>query len=396
MSAPSPDLLRPAIAVFRKEMLDGARDRRSIFSALLFPLFGPLMIMFMFSALAERESRAKDVTLPVVGEENAPSLVEHLRQQGIEITEGPEDPESAVKEGEAVMVLVIPEEYPARWQEAKPAPVRLVVDGARDDTRSSVRRVRRTIGGYGQQIGMLRLVDRGVSPELANPVALEEVDVASAQKLASRVLSFIPMFVVMAAFIGGMNVSIDTTAGERERGSLEPLLVNPVPRQAVVLGKWLTAVVFACFATVLTLGMCVFVLGRIPLEDLGLRFDLGWKEVVGVLAASVPMAFLAAGVQMLVSTFARSFKEAQTYLSLLIFLPVAPGIAMSVYPIKSEAWMSLVPALGQQVLLMDVIAAETPPLWMFLVAGLAALVGGYVCVTLTARLFQRERIIYGR
>jgi sodium transport system permease protein len=396
MSGRKKGLLKPAIAVFRKEMLDGARDRRSIFSALLFPLFGPLMIMFMFGALAERESRAKEVTLPVVGAQYAPSLIDHLEQKGLEITEGPEDPRAAVKDGKVAMVLVIPEEYPERWQEAKPAPVRLIVDGARDDTRSSVRRVRRTIGSYGQLIGTLRLVDRGVSPELANPIALDEVDVASAQKLASRVLSFIPMFVVMAAFIGAMNVSIDATAGERERGSLEPLLVNPVPRQAVVLGKWLCAVVFGCFATVLTLAMCVFVLERIPLEDLGLRFDLGWREVVGVLAASVPMAFLAAGLQMLVATFARSFKEAQTYLSLLIFLPVAPGVAMSVYPIKTEAWMSLVPALGQQVLLMDVIAAETPALWMFLVAGAAALLGGYLCVTLTARLFQRERIIYGR
>jgi sodium transport system permease protein len=384
------------MAVFRKELLDGLRDRRSIFSALMFPLVGPLMIMFMFQAIAERESAAHDITLPVAGAEHAQSLVDHLEQNGVLVTEAPEDPEAAVKSREADLVLVIDEKYPESWSEAKPATVRLVVDGARDDTRSKVGRVRRLIQGYGQQIGMLRLVARGVSPELANPVAVEEVDVASAQKLSARVLSFVPMFVIMAAFIGGMNIAIDTTAGERERGSLEALLVNPISRQAIVLGKWLTAVVFACFATVLTLAVCVIVLRNIPLEELGLRFDLGLVEVVGVLAASIPMAPMAAGLQMLVATFARSFKEAQTYLSLLIFIPMLPAVAMSIYPIKTEAWMSAVPALGQQVLLMDVIAAEHPALWMFLASGAASLLVGYVCVAVTAKLFQRERIVYGR
>lgn len=390
------DVLVRSMAVFRKEMLDGVRDRRSIVSALLFPLFGPLLIMFMFTAIADRENAAKDITLPVSGADNAPSLIDHLEQNGVKIDEAPEEPEKAVRDAQADMVLVIPDDYPKKWEQAKPAPVELIVDASRDDTRSSVRRVKRLIGAYGQQVGMLRLIARGVSPELATPVAVQEVDVATAQKLAARVLSFIPMFVIMAAFIGGMNISIDATAGERERGSLEALLVNPVPRQAIVLGKWMCAVVFAAFATVLTMGVCVIVLQRIPLEDLGLRFELGWLEVVGVLAASIPMAFLAAGLQMLVATFARSFKEAQTYLSLIIFVPMMPGVIMSIYPLKTEAWMSVVPALGQQVLLTDVIAAETPALWMFLVAGGVSLLVGYLCVAITARMFRRERIIYGR
>ena len=115
-----------------------------------------------------------------------------------------------------------------------------------------------------------------------------------------------------------------------------------------------------------------------------------------MLAASIPMAFLAAGLQMLVATFARSFKEAQTYLSLIIFVPMTPGVVMSIYPLKTEAWMAVVPALGQQVLLTDVIAAEDPAFWMFAVAGLASLLMGYLCVVITAHLFRRERIIYGR
>jgi sodium transport system permease protein len=383
-------------AVIAKEGVDGLRDRRSILSTLLFPLFGPFMILFTFQALADHQNAPRELVLPVVGAERAPTLVAHLAQEGIEIVEGPADPRAAVDDRRVDMVLVVPEEFPVRWRQGRPAPLELWADGARDDTRAAVKRVRRTIETWSQQIGMLRLVHRGVSPELANPVALEDVDVASSQQLAARVLGFVPMFVVLAAFIGGMNLAIDTTAGERERGSLEPLLVNPVPRRVLVTGKWVTAVAFSAVSIALTLLVCVLVLQQIPLQDLGLRFDLGPREIVGVLAASLPMAALAGGLQMLVATFARSFKEAQTYLSLLMFVPVLPGLVLTVVPLETQAWMSVVPLLGQQVLLMDVLAAQPPPLWMFFLAGLSALGVGYAAVVATGRLFCDERIVYGR
>jgi sodium transport system permease protein len=382
--------------VLRKELLDAARDRRSLFSALLFPLLGPLLVLFMLGAIADRERAAEHVTLPVVGADRAPSLIAHLVQSGIEVVDGPAEPEPAVRDGSVDLVLVIDETYPAQWNAGRPATVRLVVDGSRDDTRRAVSRVEQRIRAYSQQIGLLRLVARGVDPQLAQPIAVEEADVASGQKLAARVLGFVPMFVLLAAFIGGMNIAIDTTAGERERASLEPLLINPVPRRSIVLGKWVTAVVFGCAATALTLAMCVLALRLVPLSALGLRLEIGVVEIIGVLAASLPLAPLAAGLQLLVATFARSFKEAQTYLSLLIFLPMTPGVITSVHPVKSEIWMSFVPVLGQQVLLGDVLAAEAPPLWSFLVAGAAALVVGGACVEATARLFGRERIVYGR
>ena len=202
------------------------------------------------------------------------------------------------------------------------------------------------------------------------------------------------MFVILAAFVTGMNVAIDTTAGERERASLEPLLINPVPRTVIVLGKWLAAVVFSGIGVMLTLASVVLALGRVPLHQLGLHLEVGPPEALGILAATLPLAFFASGLQVLVATFARSFKEAQTYLSLLLFLPMIPGFIGSIQPLRTAAWMYPVPALSQQVLITEVLRAE-PTSWAGLViAGVCTVAFGVICVWITARVFRRERIIF--
>ncbi len=387
--------LRALRVVFRKELRDGLRDRRSMFSALLYPLVGPLLVGLMLSTVIERGRAHETVELPTVGIEHAPDLEEFLHGHDIDVVEGPEDPEAAVESGEVDYVLVIPEEFPRRFREAKPAPLRLVTDGSRDEAVGKLRRIRGALEGYGQQVGALRLVARGVAPDVAMPVQLDEVDVATPQKTAARVLNFIPMFVVMAAFVGGLQIAVDATAGERERKSLEPLLITPVPRGAVVLGKWLTGVLFSFVSIGLTFLCCLIMLRQVPLQDMGLRLDIGAAEIGGVLLASLPMGCFAVGLQMLVGTFARTYKEAQTYLSLLVLVPMLPAFLLIINPIEDQTWMYAVPALAQQLLLTDVIAGEPPGAIAFVMAALTALAAGLACVGITGRLFQREQIIFG-
>ena len=382
--------------VFGKEMLDGLRDRRSLISALLYPLIGPLLIGVMFTAIIDQATGSDAVVLPVEGAEHGPALVEYLRTHGVDVVSAPADPEQAVAEHAVSMTLVIPEDYAERFRSSKTAEVRLVVDGSRNDVRSDVGRVQALVQGYGSQVGAMRLIARGVSPEVVQAVVVAEVDVATEQERSASLLNFVPMFVIMAAFIGGMQVAIDATAGERERKSLEPLLITPASRQALVLGKWLAASVFGVVGVVLTFLFCVLVLRYLPLEELGLRLAMGPREVVGVLAASVPLAPMAVGMQMLVGTFARSFKEAQTYTSLLIFLPLTPGMLLTFYPLDSSGWVSLVPALGQQLLLADALGGEPGGVGPYVGAGALALALGLVCVAVTARMFERERVVFGR
>ena len=383
--------------VFRKEMLDAIRDRRSLMSVCISALIGPLLMGFMFNRLAERQREAQDIQIPVVGAERAPALIDWLEQQdGVEIVEGPQDAEEAVRERDEDVVVIIGDEFGKDFSEARPARVKLVADGSRQTAQPKVRRVRRLIQRYSQEIAVLRLIVRGVSPAIATPIRVEDIEVSSSQQRAATLLNFIPLFVVLAAFAGGMQIATDTTAGERERGSLESLLVNPVPRESIVIGKWLAAVVFAACSVALTFFLCLAVLQRIPLNEFGIRFSIGPLEILGVLGATLPLALLATGLQIFIATFARSFKEAQSYLGMLIILPMLPGILSVLYPLSNQPWMIPIPILGQHVLLADVLGGKSPDLIWFAVAGLSALVAGLVCVYMTTRLFHKEKIIFGR
>ena len=389
--------LRPLGVVFRKELVDGFRDRRSIYSVVFSVVIGPLLVGFMFTRLAERQKSASEIEIPIVGAQYAPALIDWLRQQdGVTIIEGPDDAERAVREQEQDLVLIIPEEFGEQFATARRAEVRLVADGSRDSARPKVQRTRRLLEGYGVQIAMLRLIARGVSPAIALPIRIEDIEVSSAQQRAARVLAFVPMFIVINAFVGGMQIATDSTAGERERGSLESLLANPVARESFVGGKWLAAVVFAMATMVFTTALCIAVMQYVPLQELGVRFRFGPETIGAALAAALPIAFLASGLQIFIASFARSFKEAQSYLGMLVLIPMLPGILTIVYPVTNQWWMAPIPILGQHLLLSDVLGGKYPGALPFTLAGLSAVACSLVLVYLTTRLFRKEQVIFGR
>lgn len=389
--------IRVAAVVLVKELRDALRDRRSIVSLLVGALFGPLIVGFMLNRLADRQRGIEDIRLPVVGVEHAPALVEWLRQQpGVEIVAGPNDPATAVRDQQVDFVLVIAEDFADRFRQSQPATVQVVSDGSRTTARPAVQRVRGLVQRYSAEIGSLRLVARGVNPAIATAVPVQDVEVSSAQQRAANILNFLLLFIVLAGFTGGMQIATDATAGERERGSLEPLLANPAPRGAIASGKWLAATCTSMLSVLITMSLCLAMLGFIPLQDLGVRLRLGPAEVLGLLAAALPFCFLATASQAYLATFARSFKEAQSYMGFLILVPMVPGILGTIYPLNSRPWMYAVPILGQHVLLSDVLGGKSPGAPMFALAAVIALAAAAVFVVLTTRLLHRERIVFGR
>jgi sodium transport system permease protein len=383
--------------VFRKEVKDAFRDRRSLYSILAGAIFGPLITGFMLNSIADRQRQAEEVRIPVVGMEHAPALIDWLRQQsGVEVVAGPADAEVAVRERDEDVVVVVSDDFGKKFRSSSPARVQLVADGSRNAARPKVQRVRQLLQRYSTEIGMIRLVGRGVSPAIASPIQLEDVEVSSSQQRAATILSFIPLFIVIAAFTGGMQIATDSTAGERERGSLEPLLVNPAPRRTFAVGKWLAASFAAMLSVLITTGLVLVMLRAIPLQELGIRFRIGPLQVGGILAALLPMCLMATALQTYLATFARSFKEAQSYMGILIMLPMIPGMLTTVYPITSQAWMYPIPLLGQHVLATDVLGGKPAPVWAFLIAGVAACVVAALLLQLTTHLLHREKIIFSR
>jgi sodium transport system permease protein len=385
------------LVVFRKEIKDAFRDRRALMTIVLSATISPLLIGFMMNRLADRQRELEDIEIPVVGMEHAPAFISWLQQQaGVTLVEGPEDPEAAVRDRAEAVVLVIPDDFQEKFRKSSPAPIRIVSDGSSQTARPKTTRVRQLVQRYSNEIGTLRLVSRGISPAIAAPVALEEVEVSSSQQRAAMLLSFIPMLILLAAFAGGMQIAMDSTAGERERGSLEPLLVNPAPRGVIASGKWLAATFTSMLSVLLTTAVVMAMLRYIPMQEFGIRFRMHPQQIAMLLAAVLPMSFLASAVQTYLATFAKSFKEAQSYMGLLIIIPMLPGFAASLYPMSGQAWMYPVPVIAQQVLAGDVIAARVTPWWGFVVAAVVVIALSLVLMMLTTRLLQRERIIFTR
>jgi sodium transport system permease protein len=383
--------------VLRKEVVDAFRDRRAIMTIVLSAALSPILLGFMMNRLADRQRQLEDVSIPIVGMEHAPVFIDWLRQQaGVTIVQGPADAERAVRDRNEDVVIVIPDDFQEKFRSSTPAPIKIISDGSRQTARPKVTRVRGLLQRYNGEIGTLRLVSRGVSPAIASPLQLEDVEVSSAQQRAATILSFIPMFIVLAAFAGGMQIAMDSTAGERERGSLEPLLVNPAPRRVIAGGKWLAASFTSVLSVLLTTTIILAMLRFIPMQEFGIRFRIQPAQVALLLAAALPMSLLASAIQMYLATFAKSFKEAQSYMGLLIIVPMLPGFAATLYPMSGQPWMYPIPVVAQQVLAGDVVAARDTPWWGFVVAALSALILSILLLELTTSLLKRERIIFTR
>ena len=389
--------LHQMTVVMRKELKDSLRDRRALFSIAFSIIIGPVLIGFMMNRIADRQRESERVEIPVVGQQHAPAFVDWLRQQaGVTVIAGPHRPEQAVRDRLHDVVVVITDDYAEKFRSSRPATVRIVADTSRNAARPTLERVRRLLARYSSEIGALRLISRGVSPAGVTPLKLEEIEISTAQQRAAQVLSFIPMFIILAAFVGGMSIATDSTAGERERGSLEALLVNPAPRMAIVAGKCIAAGLIAMTAVVLTTTLAANIPRFLPLQDMGIRFRIGGDEFVGVLAAMLPMCLFSASLQAAVSTLARSFKEAQSYMGVLVLLPMLPGMLSAVSTIGQEPWMYLVPVLGQHVLVMGVLGGRPEEWWAFVTAGLIAVLSAALLIRTMTSLFKLERIVFGR
>jgi sodium transport system permease protein len=383
-------------AVLRKELTDHVRDRRTLFSGLLLPVLGPLLFLGMFNLIASWVRADQPLVIPVIGAQNAPHLIAFLQRGGAIIETAPADFEAQVRDGKLDLALSIPEDYGKEFEAGRGAPLELAFDSSNNKTRQPVSRARRLLERYTSRMGALRMIARGISPTLIAPLDLTEEDLATSERTAANALSMIPLFLLMAAFVGGLHLAIDCTAGERERGSLEPLLVNPVSRFAVVAGKWLAVVLVTAVAIGVAVSGFSLAVKHVPLQDLGVRFQLGFRETAGLLAAVLPLALFAGAMQITLALFARTFKEAQTYLSMLMLVPMIPATFLSLSPIKTHFWMMTVPVLGQTVLMGDVLRGEGRPLYWFVVAAVGALVAAALFLAWATKLLKSEKIIFGR
>ena len=387
--------------IIQKEITDNLRDRRSVANALFAVLINPLLYVLLFGFLNRTftEQAERPLALHVLGAANAPNLIQFLDQNNVDILEAPADAEEAVRRGDLAVVLVIPEEFGEQFREAQPAQVRLLVDESNTGSSFALNRAQSLISQYSSQIGGLRLIARGVSPAINVAVPVETVNVspATAEGGAGFVLNLLPVVMMTAAFYGGFYLAVDTTAGERERKSLEPLLLNPVPRREFLIGKFLAVFAFTLLATFLATALFLILLGIPQIQAFtDIKLNVGWDIILIAVALMIPVVFMAVALEMLVASYARSVKEAQTYTQLIAFAGFLPSLFLSVLPIQPQEWMYIIPTIGQLYFITDV--SRGLPLDTTLVAlcSLLTLAIGAAALMAAMRFYNQERIILGK
>ncbi|MFI4970341.1 MAG: ABC transporter permease [Lysobacterales bacterium] len=387
--------MKPAFTVFSKEIRENLRDRRTLINTLLTgPLLAPLIFVLIINGAVTREfdKAEQPLPVPVIGAANAPNLIAALKQDGVVIKDAPANPERAVRDGDIDLALRILPDYADSWRKGESAQVELIHDQSQRDAQGPVARLQGMLESYAQRTGALRLIARGISPAVIRPLVVAARDQSTAQARSGTLFGMLPYFFILGVFVGGMALAIDTTAGERERQSLEPLLVNPVGRGAILIGKLGATCAFAL--TTLLLSIVAFsIAGQfLPVEKLGMRLEIGVRFALVTLFVMLPLVFVLATLQTLAAAFAKSFREAQTYLSLLMFVPVIPTLLLTVFPQKTQSWMYAVPLMGQHVAITRLLRGDAiAPFQLGLCFACTAL-AALVVYLVTAQIYRSERL----
>ena len=385
--------------VFLKEVIDNLRDRRTLLSALLMgPLFGPILFAFVINiSLKQALSDAEEpLEVPVIGSDYAPNLIDYLESQNIDIGEAPENRQAAidgVKSGKYDLVLLIPESFGSELAEAVPARIEVISDLANTQAERESRRAMRALRAYNHELAAMRLVVRGVSPVLLRPLNIDVVDVSTPSGRSALLLGMLSYFFLFALLTGGMNLAIDTTAGERERGSLEPLLCLPVTRDHLIFGKIFAACVFMAASLSLSLLSFYVTLKFIPLEKLGMTPNFGLMVVAKAFLLLLPFALVGASLMTLVASFTKSFKEAQTWLSVVLLAPTLPILIVSILMVRPSTALMFIPSLSQHLLLVGLIKNEPVNLLHVFVSVSGTLAIGGILTLICARLYRREGLL---
>jgi sodium transport system permease protein len=391
--------MRAILSVFRKEFRENLRDRRTLISALIFgPLVGPLLFGATLSlSIGRGTSEAeKQVTLAVSHAERAPNLLAHLGQYGVKVESVSYDDAAArkaVKEHRKPFVLMVTEDFGSRFEASEPAQLLLYADSSDANNSKDVSRIRVLLDQYGSLLGRLRVMTRGVDPLVLSPIVIHDVDVSTPTSRSVLALGTLSYLVLLTMLMGGMYLAIDATAGERERGSLEPLLTVPVRREHLIYGKMLATCAFMTLSLSLTVSAFSIVLQFAGLERFGMSVNFGPLVALTVIVFCLPLVPVGAAFMTIVAAFTRSYREAQTYLGLVLLVPTLPLAFAGVLGLKPTAGLMAVPSLSQHFLITSLLRDEPIPAGFLALSVGVTLAVGAVLVFIAGRLYHREALL---
>jgi sodium transport system permease protein len=384
-------------SIVRKELVDAARDRRTVLVSLLSAVAGgPIMLVLLFHFMATQADRARDITLPVVAREHAPALMSFLAGQQVKLVAAPGDYEAKIRSGDLDVTLVVDGQFERDLEQGRPGTVRLVYDRSRDRGRPIVDQVGNLLRSYNRTTGAQRLILRGVTPTVANPLNVEDVDLSTPQQSGALLLFLVGFYAMFAGMIGSMAPALDTSAGERERQSLEPLLMTPARPLEIALGKWLAISVFAAVVVGCTLLLFYLTLAFAPLPPVGIPFLFGSHEVGRFAVVLLPLVLLFPALLLYLAARGRTVKEAQANVSAIMFVIAFVPAASIFLQWREPTWIAAVPIAGQFTLMKLALRGEALSALQVAASYVAPLAITVLALAGVTRLLSRESILSGR
>ena len=391
-------MISTAATVFRKELTDAVRDRRTWLIVLITSILaGPLTLFLLSIFIASVEEGAAKREVYVANGVAGPTLINFLQRAGATVKDAPDDYVAQIKSGRLQnAVIIVPPQFEARLTAGETIRLHVMFDETATRAQPATRATLAALRGFARELGVQRLLARGVSPQTLAAIEVEEVNVASSQSRGAQLLFLVPWLALLGSVAGAISVAIDVTAGERERGSLEPLLMNPVSTTAVVLGKW--SVVALCSAAVVILTLLGFktAMQFIRSENLSALMQFGGGEFALFVVMLLPFSAMIAALNMLAATYGRSHKEAQTYATYLAMLVNFTPIVPLFVSIRDAAWQLFIPAMAQQAVMMRALRGEAVSALDIMLPGGIALTITALALIAQARLLHSERIVFAR
>lgn len=390
--------MKNIITVMLKEIIENWRDRKTMASSMLMgALLGPVIfiVMINFAVKANSKEAHSILNLPIQNQEYAEGLIQFLKRQSVNVETVEGDPKILIEEKSNDVILVIDKSFSEQFKKGSPAKIQFFYNAATKGVgHVKIERVRNLINQYSSMIGTIRLQLRGVHPQIMQAVFIENHDISTSETRAASFLSFLPFFLMMGIFVGGMYLAIDSTAGEKERGSLEPLLINPAKRSELLLGKLAATFSFSVLNLVLSVigfKICMYFL---PEKEMGFEITLQLTTLIMLIFVLLPVCLLASAVQIIIGTFSKGFREAQTYTGLLTLVPMLPVMVVMMTSIKEKLWMMSVPILSQN-LLIEKFLGNQEVSWSYIGLSITSTLAiGVVCAFIAIKLYQREVLLF--
>ena len=391
--------MRPRfVTICLKELRETLREKRTVGLLLLFTLMYPVMFGVLMQKLIDRSTRSEreGIELAVIGAAKAPTLMAQLKQKNVTVIDTAPMDEPAIQarlqEGKVAGVLRLSDKFVDNYTAMRPARIELWFDSAAEkDTQR--REIEDVLQAYGANVASARLLAHGVSPATLAPVQVQRYDTGTNASRSAGLIGSMLSMLFFPAFFCGMAAAVDSTAGERERRSMEVLMAQPARAWELVAGKWLTAGVLAILGVTLELALAHAILSWMPLEEIGMSWALAWPDLALVCVASIPLCLFAAGLQIALAMNAKSFKEAQSLLSIAMLVPLVPGVVISMMELKTADWMYMVPMLSNQTLLREMAKGGEVGLWPVAMTFLSSAIAAGLAVAFASWRMKSERYV---